>query len=288
MEKYYSVQEAAAEFNLSEKTLKDWLRAGKIKATKAGRAWRIGDSAIREYLKLPSPKSEYPKLNEQILFDEISRLQGRLFAIEESNSGEMSRSKALKVASMLEEIVEYLGYGSPMDEEDAKQIGTATLTPIEMGRNVGDLLDHMVRSSILDTSDDLESEWCLERVKMALAYAHRIYEEEGAQRNITKSLAHLKQLKKKFDACKELARGYQLSWSDQYSLAAGVRRFEELLPDEIKKLEICRSGPAGGRVSRSGPVFDTRASAISALRAQIKDDFVPAQDYEDDDDNEME
>jgi acetyl-CoA synthetase len=47
-ERLYTVPEAAGLLSIAPKTLTDWLRAGKIRGVKIGRAWRVPESAIDE------------------------------------------------------------------------------------------------------------------------------------------------------------------------------------------------------------------------------------------------
>ncbi|HAS92079.1 MAG TPA: hypothetical protein DCS12_07570, partial [Clostridiales bacterium] len=111
MGKYYSAKEAAEEFDLSEKTLKDWLRAGKLKGEKFGRAWRIADSEIRKYLNLPEDEDE--GFDEDNLRFAILDLQGKLFEIEKKGKGSMRRSDALRYAAMLEDVIEEIEGNHP-------------------------------------------------------------------------------------------------------------------------------------------------------------------------------
>ena len=113
MEKYYSVKEAAKEFSLSEKTLLNWLRAGKLKADKAGRAWRISDSVMRDYLKIPPADDEVDFLIEDEIISTLANFQEKLLTVEESNKSGILRSRVLRVAARLDEIIDYL-----YDEDD--------------------------------------------------------------------------------------------------------------------------------------------------------------------------
>ena len=113
MEKYYSVKEAAKEFSLSEKTLLNWLRAGKLKADKVGRAWRISDSVMRDYLKIPPADDEVDFLIEDEIISTLANFQEKLLTVEASNKSGILRSRVLRVAARLDEIIDYL-----YDEDD--------------------------------------------------------------------------------------------------------------------------------------------------------------------------
>lgn len=51
MDKVYTPQQAAEILAISEKTLMNWLRAGKIKGVKIGRLWRIMEQDLEEFLR---------------------------------------------------------------------------------------------------------------------------------------------------------------------------------------------------------------------------------------------
>ena len=48
VEKLYSVEEAAEVLRISPLTMVKWLRAGKVRGIKAGRLWRVPESALNE------------------------------------------------------------------------------------------------------------------------------------------------------------------------------------------------------------------------------------------------
>jgi len=48
MEPLYTLEEAAEVLKVSVRTLGEWLRKGKIRGVKLGRAWRIPESALEE------------------------------------------------------------------------------------------------------------------------------------------------------------------------------------------------------------------------------------------------
>lgn len=50
MEKYYSTEDVAEILGFKEKTVREWLRAGKLKGKKVGRVWRIKESDLEEFI----------------------------------------------------------------------------------------------------------------------------------------------------------------------------------------------------------------------------------------------
>lgn len=60
MDKVYTPKQAAEVLAISEKTLSDWLRAGKIKGVKVGRYWRIMEQDLEEFLR-QNRASDKPK-----------------------------------------------------------------------------------------------------------------------------------------------------------------------------------------------------------------------------------
>lgn len=49
-EKLYTTQEVADICKVTEWTVREWCKAGSIKAIKPSRAWRITESALKEFL----------------------------------------------------------------------------------------------------------------------------------------------------------------------------------------------------------------------------------------------
>jgi excisionase family DNA binding protein len=56
--KYYSLEEVAQILRISERTVTREIRAGKIRAFKAGRALRFTPEAVQEYIKNQEVKPE--------------------------------------------------------------------------------------------------------------------------------------------------------------------------------------------------------------------------------------
>jgi excisionase family DNA binding protein len=52
-EKVYTPEGAAEALMVSPKTIREWLRTGKLKGVKLGRLWRVRESDLVEFLKTP-------------------------------------------------------------------------------------------------------------------------------------------------------------------------------------------------------------------------------------------
>jgi excisionase family DNA binding protein len=50
MEDLLTVEQAAAKLQIAPKTLKDWLRAGRIKGVRVGRLWRIKECDLEAFV----------------------------------------------------------------------------------------------------------------------------------------------------------------------------------------------------------------------------------------------
>jgi excisionase family DNA binding protein len=61
MDELLSVEEAASKLKLAPKTLRDWLRTGKLPGVKLGKRWLIREqdleAAIQAHLRHPGPES---------------------------------------------------------------------------------------------------------------------------------------------------------------------------------------------------------------------------------------
>jgi excisionase family DNA binding protein len=59
MNQVYTIAEVATHLKVSTRTVREWLRSGKLKGLKAGRLWRIREEELRAYLeRLRPPDSE--------------------------------------------------------------------------------------------------------------------------------------------------------------------------------------------------------------------------------------
>ena len=56
MEKFYTPEEIADILKTTRKTVYTWIQSGKLKALKAGKMWRIPQSALDEFLRTPEGK----------------------------------------------------------------------------------------------------------------------------------------------------------------------------------------------------------------------------------------
>jgi len=50
VEKYYSTEDVAEILGFKEKTVREWLRTGKLKGKKVGRLWRVKESDLEEFI----------------------------------------------------------------------------------------------------------------------------------------------------------------------------------------------------------------------------------------------
>lgn len=53
-EKVYTPEGAAEALMVSPKTIREWLRTGKLKGVKVGRLWRVRESDLQEILQATS------------------------------------------------------------------------------------------------------------------------------------------------------------------------------------------------------------------------------------------
>jgi excisionase family DNA binding protein len=60
MEDLYTVKEVAAKLKVSERAVLDWLRAGQLRGLRAGRAWRVKESALEAFLEASPEKDPGP------------------------------------------------------------------------------------------------------------------------------------------------------------------------------------------------------------------------------------
>lgn len=51
----FTPEEVAARLNVEPRTVRDWLRTGKLKGLKAGRQWRVDETALVEFLQANYP-----------------------------------------------------------------------------------------------------------------------------------------------------------------------------------------------------------------------------------------
>jgi excisionase family DNA binding protein len=53
MEDLLTVEQAAAKLQIKAKTLKDWLRAGRIRGVRVGKLWRLRESDLEAFITEP-------------------------------------------------------------------------------------------------------------------------------------------------------------------------------------------------------------------------------------------
>jgi excisionase family DNA binding protein len=75
-------EEAAARISVSPRSIREWLRKGKIKGVKAGRLWRIREKELERFLGLESRKRDSGEQADPFL-KVIGRLGGPSLSSEE-------------------------------------------------------------------------------------------------------------------------------------------------------------------------------------------------------------
>jgi excisionase family DNA binding protein len=50
-ERYWTPEEIAERLKVNVRTVNRWITSGKLRAIRAGRLWRVPDSAIREFVE---------------------------------------------------------------------------------------------------------------------------------------------------------------------------------------------------------------------------------------------
>jgi excisionase family DNA binding protein len=59
-EEFLTVEEVAERLKVHPESVRDWLRAGKLKGLKAGRQWRIQESALNAFLHQHTEDKDEP------------------------------------------------------------------------------------------------------------------------------------------------------------------------------------------------------------------------------------
>jgi excisionase family DNA binding protein len=91
MEILLAPEEAAARISVSPRSIREWLRKGKIKGVKAGRLWRIRETELERFLGFESHKRDKEEQSDPFL-KVIGRLSGPSLSskeIEESLYGKL-------------------------------------------------------------------------------------------------------------------------------------------------------------------------------------------------------
>ena len=94
--KLYSVDEIARFLDLHPKTVRRFIREGKIKARKIGRAWKINQNDLREYAH-----GEFTTNNEEPDMSPDSRLSDRISVSAVVEVHEGSREEASRISNSL-------------------------------------------------------------------------------------------------------------------------------------------------------------------------------------------
>ena len=50
LEKMFTPEQVAEQFGLTPRTIKDWMRTGKLKGVKFGKSWRIKENDLKEFM----------------------------------------------------------------------------------------------------------------------------------------------------------------------------------------------------------------------------------------------
>jgi|GEM_PF-952225 len=223
MDKYYTPQEAAETFNLKEKTLKDWLRAGKVKGEKVGRSWRVADSEIRTYLKLPLATS-HSNVTKDLVLSQLEKIQESLLSIDEGLTHGMKKSEALDLAAYLEETIGSIDGHKYLDEiprAGAVFQRTGEIPIEEDEKDIFGKIDDIV-NELIDVNSmfnyDLANEEFNDEIKSIVGANTR------KNSKLKQLLDELKEASDKFQA-----EGEKITLADAYKLAAKYRRIEEYL-----------------------------------------------------------
>ena len=67
MVEYYTVQEAAQILHVNERTVREWIKNGKLVGKKLGRRWLIPESEVDQVPEKPSAEAEQHLLGAQNL-----------------------------------------------------------------------------------------------------------------------------------------------------------------------------------------------------------------------------
>lgn len=112
----FTPEEVAERLNVQSRTVRDWLRSGKMRGVKAGRLWRIEETAFKEFLKdnhyLGNPEDQSTRIKLFRLSDEDNQrvlelgMEHLRLAKEASKIPVWSPEKAERVAEINRKIEE--------------------------------------------------------------------------------------------------------------------------------------------------------------------------------------
>ena len=221
MEKYYTPKEAANAYSLSEKTLKDWLRAGKVKGEKVGKAWRIADSELRNFLK-KEPTDEGGPIDKFFVQGELNKVIDALLMVAGGSRQGMSRSEALELAGRIQETVDYLEEARGLRLSRLDYSGGAKFTRFKPQENakvfISEIIDEKVNQLLNFSSDDLD---IVETTDEVIYLIEDYYKNDNlAKRRIKPAIDQIREAVALFEA-KDTSAGTTLS--DAYKLAAKLR-----------------------------------------------------------------
>ena len=222
MEKFYTPKDAADTFNLSEKTLKDWLRAGKVRGEKVGRSWRVSDRALRTYLKLPM---ELEKIDKIFIQNELERIQALLLDVEKGKKDGMERSEALNLVADLEEILQRIDRGKALPP--APQLMTRKSSPKIS-------LEEMIQQTNLSDLEELIDETIeglLEEEGYYVSLDNVTLIKDVIERDLKNRLSRraLRDIEELDKTSKEFRENPKATLADAFRLAACFRKVSEYL-----------------------------------------------------------
>ena len=73
-ERFYTIPEVARTLRVSDQSVRRWIKAGKLRATKPGKEYRIGHTNLEAFLRArePHPKAGGPSSREPTLFNNLA------------------------------------------------------------------------------------------------------------------------------------------------------------------------------------------------------------------------
>jgi excisionase family DNA binding protein len=226
MDTYYTPREAAEKFNLKEKTLKDWLRGGKVKGEKVGRSWRIADSELRRYLRLPIPLE---KIDKRYIKAELEDLQQLLLEVDQGHREGMERSEALKLVSKLEETIQEIEgiKFSRLDRYNLNPISTGAkfnrMKPeIDIKEKITGTIKELIKNLILYGDDNLN-------LKESVQFLEDAIKNKSDTKLSPRGERDLKELIDLASEFQEKENQQTATMVDAYRLASFFRRVEENL-----------------------------------------------------------
>jgi len=81
--KLLTPEQAASRLAVSSRSIREWLRVGKLKGVRAGRLWRISDRDIEEFLEHSPEKQARPTQSDDPFLEVIGCLSGEALSSRE-------------------------------------------------------------------------------------------------------------------------------------------------------------------------------------------------------------